>query len=141
MTSEILRRLKCTSLGVGREKQERRLRNFMNDLAAMGYSHEWRSNVMESAMRGYCRILFNTRNGTTLRNRTGQCTAKKRRFMKLVGMAEWYKVRETSDPELEIAEERPKTWNKPRESDKRYIESIVYIPHTPGSVLKNNLTR
>ena len=88
MTAEVLRRLKCTSLGVGRDQQERILKDFMNDLTAMGYSHDWRTNVLESAMRGYCRILHSTRNGETLRNRTGQCTAKKRRFMKLVGRAE-----------------------------------------------------
>ena len=68
MTAEVLRRLKCTSLGVGRAKQERILKEFMNDLAAMGYPHDWRVNVLESAIKGYCRILFNTTQGTTLRN-------------------------------------------------------------------------
>merc|ERR1711954_282860 len=76
MTAEILRRLKYTSLGVGRDQQERILKDFMNDLTAMGYSHAWRTNVLESAMKGYCRILRSTRNGETLRDRTGQCTAK-----------------------------------------------------------------
>ena len=50
-------------------------------------------------------------------------------------------MRQTSDPELELADERPVTRKKFREADKRYIESMVYVPHTPGSTLKNCLTR
>ena len=63
------------------------------------------------------------------------------RFMHLVGSSEWYWVRDT-DPEADEHEREP-TQYKPTERkqvDNRYVEAILYVPHTPESILKKSLT-
>ena len=59
----------------------------------MGYTHAWRSKVLMKALVGYQRILHNVREGKVRRNRKGADTRMKRRFNKLSGKTEWYKVK------------------------------------------------
>ena len=66
-----MRRLKSTSLGVHRSEAERILIEYMDNMAGMGYSWEYREKVMRAAMTGYIRILTHTKLGQTLRKRTG----------------------------------------------------------------------
>ena len=51
----------------------------------MGYSIDWRAKVLTSAMLGYIRILKQETEGAPNRNRKGQATLTKKRFMKLLG--------------------------------------------------------
>ena len=46
VTSEITRRLKFTSLQVDRKEQEDMFKQYMDELNSMGYSREWRVNVL-----------------------------------------------------------------------------------------------
>ena len=45
-SAEIIRRLKNTSLYIGKEQNEEILQDLMDDLAAMGSSAEWREDVL-----------------------------------------------------------------------------------------------
>ena len=56
-SSEIMRRLKCTSLGVGRKENEATIIEMMDNLAGMGYSQKWIEEVFYSTMKGYVSIL------------------------------------------------------------------------------------
>ena len=67
MSSEIIRRLKCTSTDVPEEKFVSILKDYMDDLAAMGYSLKWREEVLHSVMRVYTRFLFKESQGETKR--------------------------------------------------------------------------
>ena len=91
-------------------------------------------------MKGYLKILKETKEGKTLRNRRGRCTLLKRRFMKLVGMSEWFRIRDTEPETVELMNIR-KPMRKKKQNDNRYIEAIFYVPHTPNSTLKSKLTR
>ena len=88
-SSEILRRLKTTSVYLGKEETEEILSTFMEDLKVMGYTEEWRAKVLRSATVGYMRILGKVEKGESLRNRKGTCTLTNKRFKKLVGIREW----------------------------------------------------
>ena len=59
---------------------------YMENLAAMGYSVEFKEKVVKSALVGYQRILFKVEEG---RSRQGKDTFKKRRFQKLCGISQW----------------------------------------------------
>ena len=113
-------------------------------MAGMGYSLEYREKVLKAAMVGYVRVLTQTKQGKTLRNRTGKCTLLKRRIMKLVGAAEWFKVRET-EPNGEFEFKRCSMKGEKKKNgnggDHRYSEAVLKIPHTPGGILKANLTK
>ena len=68
-TSEIIRRLKCTSTNVSKEGFETILIEYMDNLTAMGYSEKWRAEVLLAAMRGYCKMLMREEKGICPRNR------------------------------------------------------------------------
>ena len=87
--AELLRRWKTTSVNVETREVEKITRQYMDNLTAMGYTHEWRCNVVRSALTGYQRVLHKETLGQTRRNRHGHHTARKRRFQKLCGAAEW----------------------------------------------------
>ena len=141
MSAEVPRRLKATSLGVSREETEGILIRFMDDLAAMGSSLSWRTMVLKAALTGYCKVLKEEREGKTRRNRTGKCTLRKRRFMKLVGASEWFRLEQPEDTKELFVDEKSNVRKNRRKKDNRYIEANWFIPHTPGSTLRNNLTR
>ena len=62
-SAEIQRRLKRTSTYLSTGTHERILRKYMDDLAAMGFPHQWRRKVLTGAMKGYRRILFRETGG------------------------------------------------------------------------------
>ena len=142
--SEIIRRLKTTSQGVGREVTEGILIDMMDDLTAMGYSEEWKEKVLKASMAGHMRVLRKVREGSTCLHRKGKDTLVSRRFKRLVGSSEWFRVQEEDD-----ATEVLEPWDRKgcrntrrvRTGDSRYIESIFFVPHTPNSQLKRNLQK
>ena len=62
----------------------------MDDMSAIGYDTDLKEKVLIATIKGYIKILRDTKMGKTLRNRTGRCTMMKRRFMHLVGSSELY---------------------------------------------------
>ena len=57
MVSEIHRRWKNTWEVAPKSVFEEITKNFMDNLAGMGYSFEWRKKVLSKALTGYMRIL------------------------------------------------------------------------------------
>ena len=96
-----MRRWKCTSVQRGAGAFRDITTKYMDALAAMGYPEDWRRKVLESTLRGYMRILAQEKKGVTMRNRTGKCTAMKRKFKRTVGKQTWFRPG-ASDPQEEI---------------------------------------
>ena len=96
-SSEILRRLKTTSTGISQEESEEIILDMMDDLTAMGYSQQWKEKVLKAAMSGHMRILQKVKVGEASLHRKGKETLKARRFKKLVGATEWFRVEEQDD--------------------------------------------
>lgn len=131
----MLRRWKHTSTACGRRTFEEITAKFMDNLSAMGFNLEWREKVLEKALTGYQRILRKAALGEGRRNRTGACTSIKRRFSKLTGNTDWYKVEEKD----EYIELETKHWPEIRSSSKKgkgVAEAICFVPHTPGGALR-----
>ena len=145
-SSEIIRRLKTTSIHVSQMETEEILTNLMDDLAAMGYNQDWRENILKSALKGYMRVLDKVEKGEVKRNRKGVDSMKQRRFKKLLGIREWYRVERETPDAWEVTEPWEKqgiraTRKIKRQSDSRYIESVFFVPHTPGGALRHVLTK
>ena len=147
-SNEVLRRLKTTHVGLDQEEVESILVALMDDLTEMGYYKlEWRENILKASVTGYMRILNKVRLGETARNRKGAATRKTRRFQKLIGIQEWFRVDHGKQDTWEVEPEhdrkgKGRNLKKGRsKQDDRYIESVMSIPHTPESELKRRLTQ
>ena len=138
VSQEILRRWRNTSLGVGRKKVEQVTKEYMDNLAAMGYPWEWRNKVLQKALTGYMRLLARVESGGVTRNRKGSQTRVKRRYNKLVGKSDWFRQEEEKDDHLELGD---RVWPRVRqpEEDKGpqvRVESVFFVPHTPEGQLR-----
>merc|ERR1711954_285231 len=118
----------------------------MDELDAMGYTLEWRQKVLQSAITGYMRILHKEECGGTPRNRKGADTLKTRRFKKLVGISEWFRLDKQKPDAWEVQEpwshtgKQKQARRRPKHEEK-YIESVMFLPYTPGSTLRNKVNR
>ena len=137
MTSELRRRWKNTWEGASRETYEGITVQFMDNLTAMGYDLSWRKDVLSKAMVGYMKVLKNVQLGITQRNRTSASTATKRRFDKLCGNNTWYTDEEKE--EIERTVENRRFRGPSSKKDNRHIESVMFVPLTPGGALRKNL--
>ena len=63
----------------------------------MGYQEIWRSKMLKDAMVGYTRVLQKVAQGETQRNRKGVCTLLSRRFKRLVGPNELFRLDQDTD--------------------------------------------
>ena len=75
---------------------------------------------------GYMRVIKQTREGTTERNRPAAATATARRFNKLCGQQEWYNV--ASDEITESEDPQTAKIRRRRAKDQRKIESCDVCP-------------
>ena len=88
---QVLRRLKNTSRELSVSEYEIVLKDYMGELAMGGYSLQWRSEVLSSAVKGFARIWELEASGKGFINRPNHVTASKRRADKLVGKSNWFK--------------------------------------------------
>ena len=137
VSAEIIRRLKRTSTFLGTGVFEQIIRKYMDDLAAMGFSHQWRKKVLTSTMTGYRRILYRESQGTTPRNRLGKDTALARRVKRLCGKSTWFTKRaDTSDRDEIPAKKGTKSDTR---QQAKVVKTAIFIPITENSVLKKML--
>ena len=104
------------------------LRDYMGELAMGGYSHQWRCEVLLSAIKGYSRIWDLEVTGKGHVNRPNHVTAAKRRANKLIGKQMWFKKVEESEPNpkhQKSQKQNPKCHQNP-------VESVFFcnIPET-----------
>ena len=63
----------------------------------MGYSNEWIESVLDKALTGYERILFEARNGQSCRNRPSSKTRNSRCLKILFGNTDRFKAKKKED--------------------------------------------
>ena len=145
-SNEVTRRLKTSSTSLSRTTMENILGELLDNLGGMGYGEQWRTKVLRGAMTGYTRILHKVTKGETSRNRKGAETLTNRRFKALVGAKDWYRLGKEDDawelmPPWERAGGPIKRQPSHREHDARYVETIIFVPHTPEGALKAKLSK
>ena len=138
-SEEILRRLKRSSTALGQDEIEEILINYMDELAGMGFTMEWRQKVLRSSLLGYRRILFKATKGSR-RNSLGECTRLKRRVQKLCGPSTWFKMTTPQEETREPGKRKGRS-SVPeiKVGGKKPVEGVMFVPNTEGGVLKKQL--
>ena len=145
ISSEVLRRWKCTSEELSSKSLEDITVKYMDNLTGMGYSLEWRKRLLSSTLKGYMRILSQCAEGHSTRNRLGVATYQKRRFRKSVGKQHWFRpVLEEGLESAELPRGPDDQGCKGRQKkssggSSKYIEAVLFIPHTPEGTLRASL--
>ena len=110
----------------------------MTELGHGGYSLKWRKEVLQDAIKGYTRIWQLEVDQKVHVNGPEWASANKRRAQKLVGKATWF-IKPKSDMKVtQIRTSMSRSSKKDRIPNK--VESVLFIPCTPNSELKNQLT-
>ena len=97
-----------------------------------GYSHQWRSEVLLSATKGYARIWELEASGQGFVNTPNHVTANKRRADKLIGKSNWFK-KNKDQSEVQERQPRPTIQKRGRKVVKSgqippKYESILFCP-------------
>ena len=66
-------------MALDQDSTEEILAEFMGELEAMGYSQNWREQVLKASISGYMRILKKAEDGICPRNRLGADSMMNRR--------------------------------------------------------------
>ena len=134
--AELHRRWKNTWEGASKEEFEAITLTFMDNLIGMGYAPNWREKVLTKALIGYKRILKKSELGITVRNRPGSLTATKRRFDRLCGNQEWFRI---EDDEVALIEnEKHRTQRTKKGSQKNQLSYVYTFDRQRGIEAENS---
>ena len=83
------------------------------------------------------RVLKSAKLGLTARNRDGAATATKRRYEKLCGNQDWFRLNQQD----ELAETREISWKDriKERSNKKRIETVCFVPLTDKGELRKRI--
>ena len=73
---------------------ERFLVEMLDEQTAMDYSKEWKEKILKAAMACHLRVLRKVKEVIRFLHRKGKDTLVSRRFKRLEGSSEWFRVRE-----------------------------------------------
>ena len=137
LSQEVVRRLKNTARSVGESKRRNILSNMMVKMRRAGYDDKMRRNVLVSGLKGYWRMVKTEKEGGRRVNRPRWEGAVERRYKKLGARSSWYKRKGKKIGEKDRnkggkVQRIGRTRGKDEETD---IETIMFVPHTPGSAL------
>ena len=136
--NEYKRRWKNTSTHVSSELVKDITREYSRELLAAGYSTAWIRDALESALKGYEKVIELVMSGKCQRNRPGYCTIKSRRTKRLAGNTTWYnKVKDTQTVNQNSVRKSKTRVGKHRT---KLTEAIMMVLYTPESKLKQLLT-
>ena len=67
---------------------------------------------------------------------------KTRRFKKLIGIREWFQIESKRPDSSEVSQPNKGKGNFTgrRKPDNRHVESLLFVSHTPGSSLRNQIS-
>ena len=132
-SAEYMRRWKNCSLGLSKKQMEEITMDYSDALCGMGYPTDWIARVLKSTLQGYKKILSLMDEGKTKRNRLGKETAKKRRIKRVVGPQTWFLSKRREGDKKGKGRKGRGSYQDP--------EVVMFVPTTPGSQLKNMLTK
>ena len=117
-------------IGISGSKDQRKL--LLQQIQGQPISTKPQGKVLMKALVGFQRILYNVRAGKVRRNRKGADTRTRRRFNKLLGKTEWFKVATKDDDPVELQEN---TWPRVRKDankqEDKLVEAVCFVPHPP----------
>ena len=141
LSEEVLRRMKNTSKKVGKSRRAAIMTDFMKKMRRSGYGAKMRRNVAIAGLRGYYRMVRVEEEGGRRVNRPRWEGATERRYKKLGGKSNWFKKRVNNE---KVASVHSGTHKPPGPTSQRsnkvesrqdQIETVIFVPHTPGSEL------
>ena len=145
--AELTRRWKTTSAYCSKTEFERITKTYMDNLTGMGYTLEWKTRIIQNAVKGYCKVLLLNNLGITKRNRPGHTTRTKRRYKKLIEESNWFqkKVREDEDNQksgnMRIAPKTAPGNEKKETRNEKTFSNVMFVTHTKESKLKKAIQR
>ena len=119
LTQECLRRLRNTKIELGEETKVRHLNNFMLKLKKSGYSTKYRTEILDSALSAFEKMLKDDKDGTKPLFRDRNWNREEINKKKSNRNLNWYK------------------------SEKNEIEykSVLFVPVTKGGILAKELKK
>ena len=116
-----MRRLRNTSVEMGGEIQRQHLDRFMLKLKNLGHSVQYRKQILDSAIKGFDKMLEEDKNGTKPLFRNRQWNEKERLEIKKNNKVNWFN--------------RGKGYDK----SKIVYKSVLFVPPTPNGELAKQL--
>ena len=119
LTQECLRRLRNTKKELGPEVQKTHLNNFMVKLKNSGYSQKFRTEILNSGLQAFQKMLEDDKNGVKPLYRSREWNSEERQASKIKKKSNW--------------------WNT--ETSKIKYTTILFVTPTPGGVLAKELRK
>ena len=119
LTQECLRRLRNTKKELGFEVQKIHLDDFMLKLKNSGYTQKFRTEILDSGMKAYQKMLEEDKNGTKPLYRSRNWNEEERQASKTKKKFNW--------------------WNT--EKSKIQYKTVLFVTPTPGGVLAKALRK
>ena len=120
LTQECLRRIRNTKVELGVNVRNKHLNDFMLKMKKSGYTQEYRTQILKSALKAFQKMVEEDKNGTKPLFRSKQWNMEHRAESKRNKIKNWYKNEEKSDIQY---------------------KSILFVPPTPGSQLLKELRK
>ena len=111
------------------------LTKFMTKMKRSGYDERMRRRVLAAGMKGYERMVKEEEAGKRRVNRPRWEGAVQRRFKKLGAKANWFRSRKTNTVGCGSSGGSGGNRRERGKDEQTDIESVMFIPHTPGSLL------
>ena len=117
---------------------EQATKEYTDELRGMGYSVEWIANAIRNALVGFKKYCYG------VVNRPGMATKMARRRKKLVGKSTWFNKEPKNGQDGGEAKSPLKgkgRRKRPENEIQPVVESAIFVPHTPGGVLRDRLNK
>ena len=136
-TNEFIRRLKLTSRDLPKSHIDQVLKEYSCDLKRGGHKAEWVKEALKNALRGYSKMVENEVDGKCPINRPEAVGKLGRRVKTLIGKSSWFTNKSQSEKQKDTTGSKSKPMKKGEPPEPP--ETILYVPFTPGSVLKKEI--
>ena len=138
LTQEIIRRMKNTCRRLGKQRRAEIITKFMKKMKRSGYSAKVRRNVALAGLKGYLNMVKTEESGGRKVNRPRWEGATTRRYKKLGAKSNWFRKKGGGNNKEITGGKGKKSHRKVGAEDNR-IETIMFVPHTPGGELVRRL--
>ena len=143
---EVYRRLRNTGRNVETKIRIQIVDKFVEKLRRSGYRERERGEIVKAGVRCYYRRLKSEKGGKKVNG--GREKRSVRKIKKIVNKNKWYSKNEEKRTESEEERKRQRASNnKGREEEELKVErtmkteTVIFIPYTPGSVLKREIQK
>ena len=114
LTQECLRRLRNTKIELGEKVKNEHLTRFMLKMKNSGYTQNFRTQILKSALNAFGKMVEEDR----------------------VGTKPLYRKRSWNEEQrLQEKEAKRKNWYKGGQKSEKIYKSVLFVPPTPGSML------